>query len=321
MFQLTHCYQCWPGGPVTPPPCIKCGSTTLYYSAGMCQRCLRAPQVVGSCLDCHCWGVTRTTKWLCEGCRGWRRRFPFAARCSSCRRTIAVNADGFCRLCWRQSVGERPHGSGLSVVEANQHGQHLFFADWFRQKRQIPSPASAPRRGYRQYPVTYHQLSLIELARDLAHGQRCGFSDPPDPQFAELLDQTAHEHARGHGWSKTRRNDARKGIRILLSLQDTPGAVIKASEVAQLDQVSLAVQPILDILASAGMLDDDRQPALIRWFARQVAGLARTRQERAAHLVHRPASRQYHPATIPPESRDHRAATCPLRPACRAGLG
>lgn len=320
MFQLTHCYPCWPGGPVTPPPCIKCGSTTLYYSAGMCQRCHRlAPHVVGSCLDCSCWGVTRTSKWLCEGCRAWRRRFPIAARCSSCRRTIAVNADGFCRLCWRQSVGERPHGSGLGVLEANQHGQQLFFADWFRQKRPSPAPSSAPRRSHHQYPVTHHQLSLIEVPRDLARGQRCGFSDPPDPPLAELLDQAALEHARTHGWSKTRRNDARKGIRILLSLQDTPGARIKASEVAWLDQISLAQQPILDILTTAGMLDDDRQPALLPWFARHLEGLPdpMVGELRVWFDVLRLGS------TTPPRSRPRSATTVRLRvhyamPAVRA---
>lgn len=271
------CYQCLPDGPITPPPCRKCGATTLYYSAGLCQRCHRfAPQVIDSCLDCYCWGVTRTTTWLCEGCRGWRRRFPVPATCTSCRRTIAVNAEGFCRLCWRQSVGERPHGTGLSVVEANRHGQQLFFADLFRRKRHRPGhePSGvAQHRHHRSYPVAYQQLTLLDLPRDLTYVHQHGFSDPLDPVFAALLDQAAQDHAHGHGWSKTRLAAARQGIRILLSLQDTPGAAIKASEVSSLGQISLAQQPILDVLSSAGLLDDDRQPPIVGWFTRQIEDL------------------------------------------------
>jgi hypothetical protein len=251
--------------------------TTLYYSAGLCQRCHRfAPQVIDSCVDCYCWGVTRTTSWLCEGCRGWRRRFPVPAICPSCGRTIAVNAEGFCRLCWRQSVGERPHGTGLGVVAVNRHGQQLFFADLFRRKRlrtgHEPSGV-AHHRHYRSYPVAYQQLTLLDLPRDLNYARQHGFSDPPDPVFAALLDQAVWDHVHAHGWSKTRLNAARQGIRILLSLQDTPGAAIKASEVASLGQILFAQQPILDILSSAGLLDDDREPPIVGWFARQIDGL------------------------------------------------
>jgi hypothetical protein len=48
------CHACVPGGPVTPPPCRKCGSAEDYYSAGLCIRCHKyAPQLAGSCLDCY----------------------------------------------------------------------------------------------------------------------------------------------------------------------------------------------------------------------------------------------------------------------------
>lgn len=270
-----HCYQCLPGGPFTAPPCRKCGSTTLYYSSGLCQRCHPfAPQVVDSCVDCLGWGTSRRTGWLCEACRGLRRRFPNPATCRSCRRTIAVSADGFCRLCWRQSVGSRPHGKGPRVLEANRHGQQLFIVELFRQKRRTPAPPHQPELpGSGIYPVTHQQLLLLDVPRDLARGYRYGFGDQPDPAFARLLDQAAREHGRRHGWSKTRLADARKGVRILLALQDTPGAAINASDVARLDQIAVAVQPILDILDSAGMLNDDREPRLVSWFARQVDGL------------------------------------------------
>ncbi len=270
------CYQCLPGGPVTPPPCRKCRSCELYYSAGLCQRCHRlAPQVVGSCIDCYGWGVTRTTSWLCEGCRGLRRRFPVPAQCLSCRRTIAVNAEGFCRLCWRQAAMVRRHHKGVSVLEANRHGQQLFIVGLFHL--QPAAPPTAPRRaedpGRRAYPVTHRQLMLFDLPRDLSHGRHRQLPSPPDPDFTALLDQAAVGHATRHGWSKTRLTEAQQAIRVLLALQDTPGAAIQASEVARLGQIPLSVQPVLDVLASAGMLHDNREPPVVAWFSRQAAGL------------------------------------------------
>ncbi|MFC9432477.1 hypothetical protein [Nocardia sp. NPDC057030] len=186
---------------------------------------------------------------------------------------IAVNAEGFCRLCWRQVAGKRPHGNGPSVLDANRHGQQLFLVDLFREKRRPARPITRDRPSHIDYPVAYRQLTVVDLPRDLVRVREFGFTDPPDAGIAQHLDEVACEHARKHGWSKTRLVDARKGIRILLSLQDTPGATITTSEVAQLDQISLALQPIREVLATAGLLDDDREPSVVAWFARQIEGL------------------------------------------------
>ncbi|MGH3480900.1 MAG: hypothetical protein ACRDQD_29235 [Nocardioidaceae bacterium] len=173
----------------------------------------------------------------------------------------------------------------LDVVEANQHGQQLFFADLFRQKRQQrePDPRPPPQRpgrrpvvGVGRYPVSHRQLVLFDMARDLSafrHHQIPELAELPDPQLAESLDQVACDHAAGHGWSKTRLNAARQTIRVLLAIQDTPGAPIPASAVTRVDQLDLAVQPVLDVLTTAGMLHDDRPPSIDAWFARHAPGL------------------------------------------------
>ncbi|WP_433678775.1 hypothetical protein [Nocardia sp. CA-119907] len=158
-------------------------------------------------------------------------------------------------------------------TRANSQGQQLFLVDLFRERRRPARPITFERPSYRSYPVPDQQLTVVDVPRDLARGRERGFADPPDPGLAHQLDEVAFAHARRHGWSKSRLGDARKGIRILLSLQDTPGAVITASEVAQLDQISIALQPIRDILATAGMLDDDREPSVVAWFARQIVSL------------------------------------------------
>lgn len=267
------CYECTEGGPVTPPPCRKCGSTTLYFSGGLCQRCHRfAPHLIDSCLDCLGWGVTRTTGWLCEGCRGWRRRFKNVNPCRSCSDEKAVSDDGFCRLCFRVAVGARPHGSGPSVLEMNRHGQQLFFVGFFRQKR-LPTGSRpvAVRRLPHQYPVAYRQLTMIDVPRDYTQIP-AGFQ-PQDPDFAKFLDEAVRAHGQTHGWSKTRLNVTRQGLRILAYAQETPGAPIKASHVAELDPITFNRQPILDVLKAAGLLEDDREPAIVTWYTHQTAGL------------------------------------------------
>lgn len=262
-----------PGGPFTPPPCRKCGSKELYFSGGLCRRCHRfAPHLIDSCIDCLGWGVTRTTGWLCEGCRGWRRRFTDVDPCRSCGEERAVSGAGFCRLCFRTGVGARPHGIGPSVREMNRNGQQLFFVDFFRQKRQpvtsVPKPAT--RRRIR-YPVAHEQLILVDVPRDFTKIR--GVDPLPDPGFGEFLDDAVRSHAKECGWSKTRINVTRQGLRLLAYAQATPGAPIKASEVAELDPVAFNRQPILDVLASAGILDDDREPAIMTWYAQRVAVL------------------------------------------------
>lgn len=269
----TTCYECIDGGPITPPPCRKCGSTDLYFSGGLCRRCHRfAPHLIDSCVDCLGWGVTRTTGWLCEGCRGWRRRFSDVSPCRSCREEKAVSGEGFCRLCFRTAVGARPHGAGPSVLEMNRHGQQLFFVGLFRQKRQPmkPLPETASRLRVR-YPVAHRQLTIVDVPRDMT---KVRVTDQlPDPDFGQFLDAAVRTHAEEHGWSKTRINTARQGLRLLAYAQATPGAPIKASHVAELDPVAFSRQPILDVLDAAGILDDDREPAIMTWYAHRVADL------------------------------------------------
>lgn len=243
----------------------------MYFSGGLCRRCHRfAPQVIDSCLDCLGWGVTRSTGWICEACRGWRRRFPDVGHCRSCRWSKPLSTDGFCRLCWRTAAGARPHGIGPSIIDMNRHGQQLFFVGLFRHKRQ-----PAPRPGLKElrdhhYPVHHQQLTLLDVPRDLT--RLPAQLAPPDPGFALVLEHAVRDHAMVHGWSKTRLNTARQGLQILACAQDTPGGPIRASEVAQLGP-AFNRQPILDVLGAAGLLQDDREPPIMAWFAQKVTGL------------------------------------------------
>ena len=66
---------------------------------------------------------------------------------------------------------------------------------------------------------------------------------------------------------------AQRGVRILLGLQHTPGAPIKASDVALLSRVGISVRGVTEVPAEAGVFEDDSVPAIVRWFPVRIAEL------------------------------------------------
>jgi site-specific recombinase XerC len=242
--------------------------------------------LVEACADCHAWGVTRTTGWLCKGCSGWRAAHPRIAGCRSCGRQRHVDDDQACRLCRKQrsfilATGDR----GVDLVTANRHGQQLFLADMFHRRHRagrdtavehtVRPTVAAPIRSTPPpvTPVGHRQLVLLELPRDLPAGLRYGFPPPPDPRMHAALAAMTAAHAVGHGWSRSVTETVQRAMRVLLGTQDTPGAPIMASTVLELTAIELPVRPVLDVLAVAGMLEDDRVPAVLRWAATQIATL------------------------------------------------
>jgi site-specific recombinase XerC len=295
MREIPCCFGCWPGGPVTPPPCRKCGSSEDYYTSGLCARChTRAPGqksqtwktaggkvVVDSCPDCCGWGVTRTYGWLCPGCKAWRERNP-AGTCTGCGRVIAVGADGACRLC-RKQRSIIAHRDGIridhvSLAEANKGGQQLFFAigGMFHQEglgRQPYVKKTVPPDMTLLRPVSYRQLVLLDWPRDLRAGLRNGFLPPPDPALEAAFHQFVREHAGRYGWKPGKAETIQRAIRIMLGIQDTPGAPIRRSDVALLSRIKHSAAVVADVLAEAGMLEEDRTPAVVRWFEASITGL------------------------------------------------
>jgi hypothetical protein len=164
----------------------------------------------------------------------------------------------------------------LDLAGANRHGQQLFFANMFqrlgRRRAQRPARPALPPAVIR--PVTWRQLVLFHLPRDLTNVTSLSvFPDPPDPALAALLDQAVTDRAARHGWPKGLTGRTRAGIRVLLALQDTPGSSIKASETAVLTQLQLTAEPVRQVLADAGLLEDHGVPAIHAWFTRVTAGL------------------------------------------------
>jgi integrase len=249
-----------------------------YYSAGLCRRCHQyAPQSVDSCLDCYAWGAWRHFKWLCKGCYSWRWASSTVDSCGSCHRVVPLDGNRFCRLCRKQATRMATPGRSVDVINLNRNGQQLFLADMFQKRgatrRITPTFRRSALPSIR--PVPYLQGVLFPAQRDL---RRTGVAIAAARTVANndltvALDEHTHEHAERHGWGTTTRHSVRQGIHVLLALQDTPGAAITTTEVAQLTGTRLPVGRICAVLAEAGMLIDDREPAVRRWFRTRIAGL------------------------------------------------
>ncbi len=285
----TTCFNCVPRRRKAPLRCKRCGSGTDYFRAGLCRRCHRRAPALGSCRDCFAWGVSRRHGWLCEACLGWRRRYPTPQQCPSCLRCVPVNERGFCRLCCRHAHLVRPAHQSVDVAAANAAGQQLFFAGMARNKgtpeghvNQVLQPPPWPH----WFPVSHRQLTLFDAPLDLS-AWLGRIPEQRAPVLAAALDLAVEDHGTTHGWSGALRASARRSIRILLSIQDTPGARITTSEVNLLRPLRLnAMTLALDVLRTAGMLDDDNEPELEAWFRSQMVNVDEQIQAEVAEWFH-----------------------------------
>ena len=271
----TFCFDCMPGGPFTPPPCTRCGTTENFFASGLCARChLYGTIRVDSCPDCHAWGTTRHGGWICRGCSNYRLIHPAVGPCAICRTTVAVNNRQVCRLCWRTATGTKTSRGDFDPVGGNRHGQQLFFADMHKaaKYRRHPKPTKTPVCWDGRWPVRHRQLALFTLPRKFTHG-RHGLLEPPSPELAAALDNVAVDYGRKLGWDRTRISEVRSGIRIMLGTQATPGARISYSEMADLPRLYIGIRPIIEVLETIDMFEDDRAPTIDRWFADRIIGL------------------------------------------------
>ncbi|MDF9279671.1 hypothetical protein P4U43_17960, partial [Arthrobacter sp. EH-1B-1] len=91
--------------------------------------------------------------------------------------------------------------------------------------------------------------------------------------MAAFLNQFLIEHARDHGWSLTTTKRTRRGLAIALGLQDTPGAPLLATDLVNLQSIGITSLRLQEVCAAAGLLDDDRESAVDRWFETTVSEL------------------------------------------------
>ena len=120
-------------------------------------------------------------------------------------------------------------------------------------------------------PLEWRQLPLFELDPDATVVRERALT--ADSDLTRYCAGVVRDHAGRHGWSKRQTNDVIRSLRLLQVLQDTPGAKIHASEVAQLPRYDGNINSTLDVLAAAGLLIDDRVSHVERYFAAKTARL------------------------------------------------
>ena len=114
------------------------------------------------------------------------------------------------------------------------------------------------------------QLLLCDVPRDLS---RVSAQLPPiDAGLAERLHAEAARLAGLRGWSPRTLSLARGACGSCMAVHG-PGEPVRASTVRQLTARNMPFPHLIDVLAAAGVLDDDRPDSLAVWLDAQLAGL------------------------------------------------
>jgi len=264
MTAAAYCFECWPTGPATPPPCLRCGATDTYFSNGLCSMCHPLGNPVGACPDCHAWGTTRRRANQCNGCSRWSwTHCATVGECRVCGRRLALNAHRTCRLCHRQA---RLNGTRLIPYNYDaiaQCGYQLFFANM--------GPAEAPREQYlrpvtHRPPVTRGQLALLVVPHDFTVAGRQLLHEQANlgqiPELEALVEQLATDGA----WSSYQRQNTSIALRILHHHARDGEGRIRATDVEAVNAISLPVWTTLAVLTAASLLFDDRTPTQDSWY-------------------------------------------------------
>jgi hypothetical protein len=131
----------------------------------------------------------------------------------------------------------------------------------------LPAAAQPVRTRLRSCWV---QLLLFDVPRDLS---RVSAQLPPlDAGLADRLRVEAGRLAELRGWSPRTLSLTQRGLRILMAVHG-PGEPVRASTVRQLTARNMPFPHIIDVLAAAGVLEDDRPDTLAIWLDEQLAGL------------------------------------------------
>jgi hypothetical protein len=145
---------------------------------------------------------------------------------------------------------------------------------FFRKTQHTPyQPRREPVSVLPMSPVLHRQLILFQWPRDMSRAQRTGFAPPPIDRLATYLHQCVEQQAARNGWHEAHAGTVDAGIRILLALQDTPGAPINGSDLMWTSQLGISKPALQQVLTAAGFFEEDREPAVISWFTTQTADL------------------------------------------------
>ena len=247
---------------------------------------------VTSCAECLAWGLTYC-QGMCLACYNFAARYrSHAGECAACQRRLPLK-DGYCRLCWCQARHDRAATAAdarsavvLAPWLAQVRHHQLFFAGMDNRRA---APRALVRRGEKGRPpkppppvaarpgTRGTQLALLAAAPardyrqvrfDLRHG-----AAPANPWLAWAL-HLAHTAGEARGWQLVTRRGMQRVLVILLA-GHRDGEAITASVVhAVAGRHSISSPAAIEILATMGIVAEDRPDLFSSWLDAKLTGLA-----------------------------------------------
>jgi hypothetical protein len=236
---------------------------------------LAAPKSASSCPACLAWGVVYGGH--CRACYDFRRRHR-SASCAGCRRDVPLK-NNYCRLCWLQAglqAQDPPEVTDADLAGVTHH--QLAFAGTTKMRGpRSGSRRKSPRRG--QTPPSpapraadggQLQLHLPAAERAFDWVQHAELANPVLVRIRRI----GEAMSQAHGWNTKLVAELDRALVVLLS-GHAEGDRFRYSElVGVLHCYGVSIARVAEVLASGGLLEDDRVPAVEVWLDNKLAKLA-----------------------------------------------
>ena len=222
---------------------------------------IRAATPAGSCPDCLSWGPSYGSQSYCRACYDFTRRYG-RGPCASCQRVIAVKK-GHCRLCWLQA-GITAAGRRRLIAEdfATAGYWQLSLAGMSRLGGTGPARQAPPDPPAPPAPASgWTQLQLSAPGESLHFDKRHWAASAITGPALEQARRIARNLAAARGWNDRIITETSRALAVVLAGHQ-PGDMIAWSQLpAALHRRDLSITRTAEILALAGLLDDDRIPS------------------------------------------------------------
>jgi len=222
---------------------------------------IRAGTPIGTCPDCLSWGASYGSQSYCRACYDFTRRHG-RGQCAGCQRGIAVKK-GHCRLCWLQAGIAAAGRRRLIAADFAATGYwQLSLAGMSRLGSTGPARQDPPDRPAPPDAASaWIQLQLSgpgeSLHLDKRHWAASAVTGPALAQARHI----AATLAGVRGWNDRIITETSRALAVVLAGHQ-PGEMIAWSQLpAALHRRDLSITRTAEILALAGLLDDDRIPS------------------------------------------------------------
>lgn len=250
----------------------------------------RARTPIGSCPGCWSWGPTYGSQSYCRACYDFVRRYP-QAECAGCRRPTAVK-NGHCRACWLQAGITAEGRRRITPSDFGPGGYwQLSLSGTTRLGHTGPAGDTTP--GSPGDPATAPlaatggtQLHLFTPDGSRPFDKRHWVASTITNEALERARAIAAELAGIRGWNPRIVAETGRALAVVLADHHT-GDLIAWSELSPaLRPRDLSVTRTAEILALAGLLNDDQVASFTTLTRTRLAGLPPAMATDVGHWLH-----------------------------------